>query len=213
MSFRVLGGLVTVLLLSSCGGTLNIPRTPVAGELLATATPGLPSQATSVAPGDATSIPPVDLPTIPVDVPSAVSEPEPTPLPPPELTPTVIPALANIAIAQPAELEQRWRAQQVDRVVLETPAIYAVTGAEMAEWFDPVTGMRVPVGELRGEFTVQATFRIKGEWAERLEIPFNATERNYGITVPSVIAERMKIANGEGWCEVFIYRTGDTQPR
>ncbi len=222
----------TMLLLSSCGGKpLAIGR-----NLVPTATPGLPSgqpapitggggpigdpstvaaDGTSVLgqyltnPSSATSVSATD------SIPSPIS-PNPTSAPvPPAITPTVNPELGKVAIpvAPAPNYVQRWRDQQVERVVLPAPRNYVSPGYQIVYWFDPVFGSYLPIGELHGEFTVQATFRIKGEWITSLELPFNITTKEYGITVPDAIVQRMKNAGVTEWAEVFIRKTSDIQPK
>lgn len=153
--------------------------------------------------------------TIGGEVPAEVAVPAPTEAPPAEVAPaepaaepTVNPALANVQLPSAADLEQRWREMQVDRAPFEAPRSFVSSGSEIVWWFDPLFGQLVPVGEIRGEFVAQASFRIKGQWIGALEIPYNVNQ-SYGIVVPEPILQRMRNAGKGEWAEVFIYQTGD----
>lgn len=206
-----------MLLLSSCRGTLDLSGGQAGANILPTATPGVPKIVPPL-PGDSpfgdpelTSTPE---PTEFVPAPEqATSVAEPPPAPPIDVTPTINPVFGNVALPQPAELMERWRAQQVDRQVIEPAANFVSPSYQVVWWFDPVTGQHTQIGQLRGEFTVQATFRIKGQWIEALELPFGITEKNYGVTVPEAIRGRMAAAGANEWVEVYIYRTEDIRPK
>ncbi len=98
-------------------------------------------------------------------------------------------------------------------MVLPAPQNYVSPAYQLVWWFDPLFGEYIPLGELRGEFTVQATFRIKGRWVQALELPYNVAAKQYGITVPAAIVERMKQAGVGEWAEVFVYKTADVVPK
>jgi hypothetical protein len=101
---------------------------------------------------------------------------------------------------------------QVDRVTFDKPRPYTSPGYQFVWWFDPIFGQLVPIGQLRGEFTAQATFRIRGHWNSALEIPYHVNQQ-YGFTVPEPIVQRMKNAGAGEWAEVFVYQTQDMQAR
>jgi hypothetical protein len=126
----------------------------------------------------------------------------------PAAEPTVNPALANVQLPSAADLEQRWREMQVDRAPFDAPRSFVSSGSEIVWWFDPLFGQLVPIGEIRGEFVAQASFRIKGQWIGALEIPYNVNQA-YGIVVPEPVVQRMRNAGKGEWAEVFIYQTGD----
>lgn len=149
------------------------------------------------------------------EAPLDAAVPVPTEAPPAEVVPvepaaepTVNPALANVQLSSAADLEQRWREMQVDRAPFEAPRSFVSSGSEIVWWFDPLFGQLVPIGEIRGEFVAQASFRIKGQWIGALEIPYNVNQA-YGIVVPEPIVQRMRNAGKGEWAEVFIYQTGD----
>lgn len=126
----------------------------------------------------------------------------------PASEPTVNPALANVQLPSAADLEERWRQMQVDRQPFDAPRTFVSSGSEIVWWFDPIFGQFVPIGEIRGEFVAQASFRIKGQWIGALEIPYQVNQA-YGIVVPEPIVQRMRNAGKGEWAEVFVYQTGD----
>ena len=212
--YHVAGALLVSVMLSACGGTLQL------SEGLPTATRGIEGKsperpaatvesATTVLEidtGEAASstvvpadVPVVDLP--PVAPPAAVAE-----------AATVNPELANVQLPTLDDLEARWRAMQVERVTFD-PRPYVSTGYEIVWWYDPLFGQFLPIGQLEGEFTVQATFRVKGQWITALEIPYNVDGQQYGIVVPDAILNRMQDAGKGEWAEVFVYETNDIRPR
>jgi len=125
---------------------------------------------------------------------------------------TVNPELANVQLPVPADLEARWRDMQVERAPFDAPRTYVSPGYQIVWWFDPVFGQIVPLGELRGEFPVQATFRIKGQWISALEIPYHINQ-DYQFRLPDPILKRMQSAGSGEWREVFVYQTRDIQPK
>lgn len=212
--------MLATVTLSSCGNTLQLKPTPGGVSLLPTATPGLPVQAPTLPastntevvnpnPASPTAAPDPNVPTALVQPTESVVDPAPTAV----LTPTINPELGGVALPQPAELAARWRAQQVERQVFPASRNYVSPSAQIVWWFDPLFSEYLPIGELRGEFGVQATFRIRGKWVEALEIPYNITNSQYGITVPTAIIQRMQNAGITEWAEVFVYKTQDISPK
>ncbi len=137
---------------------------------------------------------------------------EPPAPPPPAAAPTVNPALANVQLPTAADLQERWRQMQVERTPFEAPRQYVSPSYQIVWWFDPLLGQMVQLGQLRGEFTVQAPFRIRGSWIPALEIPYHVNQE-YGFTVPEPILQRMQAAGVGEWAEVFVYQTQDIQPK
>ena len=136
-----------------------------------------------------------------------------TPLPAgPTVAPTVNPQLANVQLPAAADLQARWRAMQVEREAFSPPRPYTSPGYQVVWWFDPVFGSTVPIGQIRGEFPVQATFRIRGMWIGALEIPYHVNQQ-FGFAVPEPILQRMRNAGVGEWAEVFVYQTQDIQPK
>ncbi len=150
---------------------------------------------------------------VPPPVEAVPNEAAPVEQPPaPAAEPTINPALANVQLPSAADMEQRWRDMQVDRTPFEAARPYVSSGSEIVWWFDPLFGQLVPIGELRGEFSAQANFRIKGQWIGALEIPYHVNQA-YGIIVPEPILQRMQNAGKGEWAEVFVYQTGDITQR
>ena len=210
MQARLLVAVLIIMLLAGCGGKLQLaeqrPGLPTAtrgveikgqtGELAAaTEVPAVPSA--PAAPVE-TDVPVVDMPS--PDVPAT-----------PTTIPTIDPALANVQLPVPADLEARWRAMQVERATFE-PRPYTSPNYQIVWWFDPVFGQLLPIGQLRGDFTVQATFRLKGHWITALEMPYHINQE-YDIVVPEAILQRMRDAGKTEWAEVFIYQTNDVHPK
>jgi hypothetical protein len=207
--------LILSLMLSGCAGTLPL------AEGLPTATPGFaPQEEPASEPSQAEQPPdeqeaspeppeqPVDVPAEPVpDVPA----PEPVVEAPAAEPGPVDPAFANVQLPAPADLEARWRDMQVERVPFE-PTPYVSSGWEMVWWYDPLFGQFLPIGQVRGEFTVQARFRVKGQWVTALEMPYHVGQQ-YDITVPDAILQRMRDAGKGEWAEVFVFETNDVRPK
>jgi uncharacterized protein YceK len=204
--------MVFAMLLSGCGGKLQLAEQRPG---LPTATPGIAEKGQQGDPAgvpaapELTTAPPVETAIPPVDAAAEVIEPTLPPAPPVE--PTLDPTLANVQLPLPADLETRWREMQVERTTFD-PRPYTTPSYQIVWWFDPVFGQILPIGQLRGDFTVQATFRIKGHWVTALEMPYHINQE-YEIVVPEAILQRMRDAGKTEWAEVFIYQTNDIQPK
>jgi hypothetical protein len=217
--YSLCGALALSLSLSACGHALPIGQNrPLR---LPTATRGVEAKgAATVAPAGATAA--VDQPAAPGGTAGPAVQPAqsaasqapqaPATMPAPPASPTVNPVLANVQLPAPADLQARWRQIQVDRTPLDPHRTYVSPAYQIVWWFDPIFGQIVPIGQLRGEFTVQATFRIRGQWIGALELPYHLNQQ-YGFTVPEAIVKRMKDAGIGEWAEVFVYQTQDIQPK
>jgi hypothetical protein len=207
--------------LAGCANAL--PSEATSGNPLLTTTPvdgGLEPRGVETAPDTgevqpattASAEAPVEAPATGVEV--APTEAAPAEAPPPEPVgePTVNPAFGSVQLPSAADLEGRWRDMQVDRAPFEAPRTFVSSGSEIVWWFDPLYGQLVPIGEIRGEFVAQASFRIKGQWIGALEIPYQVNQA-YGIVVPDPILQRMRNAGKGEWAEVFVYQTGDVSQR
>jgi hypothetical protein len=211
---RFLVASLIAMLLTGCGGTLRLGENRPG---LPTATPGIAVK--GQAGGDPAAAPaPVapEVTSLPAEMPPAVSDVPvedipPTAVPEPPASPTVDPALANVGLPAPADLETRWREMQVERTPFDARP-YTSPNYQIVWWFDPIFGQILPIGQLRGDFTVQATFRIKGHWVTALEIPYHINQE-YDIVVPDAILQRMRDAGKTEWAEVFIYQTNDVHPK
>jgi hypothetical protein len=214
--FSFCGALALGLSLSACGQALPIAENrPLA---LPTATRGIEAKAAATtAPAAGTAQPPVQsgttAPQAPPEQAAASAAPQaPASTAVPQPSPTVNPVLANVQLPAPSDLQARWRQLQVDRTPLEPHRTYVSPAYSIVWWFDPIFEQIVPIGQLRGEFSVQATFRIRGQWIGALELPYHLNQQ-YGFTVPDAIVKRMKDAGVGEWVEVFVYQTQDIQPK
>ncbi len=210
----VAGCLMLCFGLAGCRQELQIQQQRPGG--LGTATRGIevkgPQAETATVPGVVgTTLPlgvePGAATTAPAEVQTLPAEPPPVAAAPPT-TPTVNPALANVQLPVPADLGERWRQMQEERTVFEGHRTFVSTGSHTVWWFDPIFGQFLPLGEVQGAFTVQARFRLKGQWIEALELPYHVNQQ-YNIDIPPVILERMRNAGVGEWTEVFVYRTRD----
>lgn len=230
----IVGALVgACLLLAGCGQPLKgIPAGNSVGQTVGTATPGVPNDAVSpsvsgitteqtnnptaivvlpeasAAPVEGANSP--DTSTAPVEGVAAPPPPEnPTPAAPtPE--PTVNPAFSNVTLPG---AEERWRYVQLDRTPLETVQTYTTPSRQILWWYDPVLGRTVRLGEVQGDFPVQATFRFRGQEVDALEVPYEINV-SLGITLPAATVEQIRNAGYTGpWIEAFIYKTEDIRPK
>lgn len=206
---------VLLLVCTGCAGTLGATS---GGGPLRTSTPRVNVQPTGAAPAPPlvpfATVGPVTLPpaTTPLTATTVASETAVPPVSPPVGAPTVIPDLGGVQLPQ-VNLRDRWRAQQIERAPLAAPQVYVAPSYTVVYWFDPLFGTIAPVGELKGEFDVQATFRVRGQWIEALEIPLNFSAQQYGVVIPEALVQRMRAAGLTEWAEVFIYRTRDILPK
>lgn len=154
-----------------------------------------------MAPDPATAAPTLPLPTA-SPAPTASVAPAATALPPLAL-PTVAPLSS----------EERWRAQQQDRVVFDGLRAYFTSGSELW-WFDPVNQQHVILGRLTGEFVAQAQFLPRGQGVVALEVPYQVNS-SYGLTALSpALLERIAAAGyASDWVEAYVFLTPDVIPR
>lgn len=129
--------------------------------------------------------------------------------PAPAVSPTVDPAFADVQLPG---LTERWRYIQVERQVLPQQRWYTTSGPEVLSWYDPVFGQFIQLGEINGDFLVQATFRLRGQQAEALEVPYQLNQ-SYGIQLPDAVLARMRNAGVEEWTETFVYLKSDIRPK
>jgi hypothetical protein len=198
---------VVAMSLSGCMSTLqtsgsagNVPPRP-----LATATSVPEPQATAVAmpspmapgslaPDPATSTPPID------DV-------SPTALPAPTIAATnALPPL-SLPTAPALSIEERWRAQQQDRVIFEQLTAYTTSSSELW-WYDPVNQQHVILGRVTGDFSAQARFIVRAQGVEALEVPYQVNI-SYGLTALSpALVERIRASGyASDWIEAYVFLT------
>lgn len=199
--------------LVGCGQALQLPAPNSAAQSLPTATRGVPTtndpppaETVAAEPGNNAAEPAVTTPADNNDPQTVVSPPPAVETAP---TPTVDPVFAD---AQLPSLQERWRYVQVERVPLDGIQTYTSTSQRLLWWYDPVFGQPIVLGQIQGDFPVQATFRFRGQEANALEVPYQVNQ-SFGITLPPAIVERIKNAGYGDWIEAFVYKTDDIQPR
>lgn len=225
----VVAFICATLTLSGCGNALNLDAGKPAGQALPTATPDLPLAEASDNPGIGLTTEPASPAPVfasPADntqaspapetsaapegvaqeSPAAENSPPPSePLP----SPTVNPEFTTVQFPNATE---RWRYVQINRTVLDGVQTYTTPSKQLLWWYDPVFGQPVKLGEIQGDFQVQATFRFRGQEVEALEVPYQVNQ-SFGITLPSAIVQRIQRAGGGEWIEAFVYKTDDIRPR
>jgi hypothetical protein len=152
-------------------------------------TPGMVITPTDAAGQSVTALPPT----------SVVSA---TPVPP---TVTPLPTLA-VATIPTLTNEERWRAQQIDRVVFDAVRTYRTVGSELW-WYDPINQQSLVLGSFSGDFVAQARFTLRGQGIAALEVPYRVNV-SYGLTALSpAIRERIQAAGYEEWIETYVFVT------
>jgi hypothetical protein len=112
----------------------------------------------------------------------------------------------------PRTAEERWRAQQIDRAVLEGTRLYAAGEPVPLLWWDPLTGQAVEIGLVRGAFPVQATFTFRPTGEAALEVPYTIN-RDFGLSaISGAVRARMEAAGYTETVEAFIVDTDVVEP-
>jgi len=107
----------------------------------------------------------------------------------------------------------RWRAQQIDRQVLEQAQTYVARRPVPLQWYDPLTGQSLEIGTLIGDFTVQARFTLRGTNSPALEVPYRINI-DYGLTsISDAVRSRMQAAGYTESVEAYVVQTDDTVPK
>lgn len=207
--------------LSACGQPLPLNATNSAAQGAQTVPTATPS---GVLPSDQPAAPPVDTAILASSVPSSdqpaasipatsleppiASDAPPAP-PEPVVTPTVNPDFADVALPN---VEERWRYIQLDRQAFESVRTYTTSTSQTLWWYDPRFGQNVRLGEVNGDFPVQATFRFRGQEVSAFEIPYEVNN-SFGFTLPEAILNRMRDAGVGPWAETFMYANPVIQPK
>jgi hypothetical protein len=111
----------------------------------------------------------------------------------------------------PQTNEGRWRAQQMDRQVLDPPQIYRVTSYATLFWFDPMTGQILEIGKLRGDVPVQARFRLRSTGEAALELNYRINN-DFGLTaISEAVRSRMEAAGYTVSVEAFLLESDAVQ--
>lgn len=205
--------IVAGLLLIACGRPLQDPGAAplqsdaaVAASIAPDTSAGVIGQPSVAVPAPEASAP------VGQAVPSAAGEAVP---PPPEPavetapTPTMDPVFAAVQLPPAVE---RWRYMQMDREVFDPLRTYATSGPETLWWYDPLYGQIIALGEINGAFPVQATFRLRGQEAGALEVPYQINT-SFGLRLPDAIQQRMRNAGAGEWIETFVFAKSDVQAR
>lgn len=114
------------------------------------------------------------------------------------------PTVVIVPEIRPLTNEERWRAQQKDRVVFPEPRVYVARRPTTLYWYDPLSGQSLPVGTLLGPFTAQAAFTFVPANAPALEVPYRING-DFGLTsiAPSV-RQRMAEAGYTEFVETYV---------
>jgi len=197
--------LLIALVLAGCGQPLQT-GTPSQAQEQPT---GLPSN---------TALPGIPANSVPSAVPSVQITPELTATlqlePPVGVEATATPAVIVVPLTQmPETNEQRWRAQQQDRKVFDSPRLYIARKPATLWWYDTLTSQSVQIGSINGEFPAQAEFILRNAQQPALEVPYRINN-DFGLTaISEAVRERMKAAGYSQSVEAYVLRTDDIQPK
>lgn len=182
-----------------------VPTTPTLPSVTPPPTAAVqPSAPGSLAPDPSTATP--DTPATPTTAPPtepAIPTTPPQPALPPLTLPTT-PALTN---------EERWRAQQQDRVVFDGLVPFTTNGSELW-WYDPVNQQHVILGVITGDFAAQAQFGLLGQGFGALEVPYQVNT-SYGLTAlsPAVLSRIAAAGYESDWIETYVFLSPDVTRR
>jgi len=113
----------------------------------------------------------------------------------------------------PETNEQRWRAQEIDRQVIQPPQIYVAKSLVPLLWYDPVTGQSLQIGMIFGEFPVQAHFTLRSSQQPALEVPYRINN-DFGLTsISDAVRDRMQNAGYTQSVEAYTIITDTVQPK
>lgn len=204
--------------LSGCMEALQSGQNP--GNLPPSALPAPTRAVTASAEAPTAASSPVATLTIePPSETAAAAEPSPVPAtataePTVTTAPPTAAPVATLALPTQAPItnEQRWRAQQINRLVLEPMPTYTTVSSELW-WYDPVNQQHVILGTFTGDFVAQARFTLRGQGIEALEVPYQVN-RSYGLTaLSSVLVDRIRAAGNEEWIETYVFVTPNVSAR
>ncbi len=193
----MLSGCMEALQDNQSGATMPpsaLPSVPVAtGESVSSAMPEVVPTSTELPPAMTAAVTETPVATMLSVAPS------PTVAPPPPLVLPTRPPQSN---------QERWRDQQVNRVVLEPMRVYTAVNSQLW-WYDPINQQHVVLGTFMGDFMAQATFTLRHQQVEALEVPYQVNQA-YGLTAlsPALIA-RIQAAGAGEWIETYVVVTPD----
>jgi hypothetical protein len=172
----------------SSAGSITVEPAPSGAESAASAAP----ESSAPPPEAAASVPPAAA------------------APPPAPEPTIDPVFNGVTLPG---AEERWRYVQQDRTPLNGVQTYTTPGRQILWWYDPALGRTIRLGEIQGDFPVQATFRFRGQEVDALEVPYQVNQ-SFGITIPGATVDEIRKAGYSGdWIEAFVYKTDDIRPK
>lgn len=200
--------------LSGCGQPLPIAAgnsaaqqtlpTATVGVRAASAAPELPSgDPAVVSSADPNAAVPEASAPVTENLPPTASDAPPAPTEAPAVTPTVNPEFAGASLPR---VEDRWRYIQLDRTPFDTVRTYTTSTSQTLWWYDPRFGQNVRLGDISGDFPVQATFRFRGQEISAFEVPYEVN-KSFGFTLPDAILNRMRDAGVGDWAETFVYES------
>ncbi|ABU59419.1 hypothetical protein [Roseiflexus castenholzii] len=134
-----------------------------------------------------------------------------------ERSPTAAPATRTPTVQiipstpMPQTSDARWRAQQIDREVLDPPQVYRVVRRTPLFWFDPMTGQTLEIGTVLGNIPVQARFRLRATGEVALEVPYRINN-DFGLTaISEAVRSRMEAAGYTVSVEAFVLESDAIQ--
>ncbi|MGQ9895682.1 MAG: hypothetical protein ACUVSY_18025 [Roseiflexus sp.] len=191
---RILWFAGMLLVLTGCGQPLQLDAAR------RTRTPLLAQSATLTSTSERATV----VPATPRTTQTLIQTPSPTIVRPP--TVQIIPSTP-----EPQTNEARWRAQQIDRQVIDPPQIYRVTSYTPLFWYDPMTGQMLEIGTLRGDVPVQARFRLRSTGQAALEVPYRINN-DFGLTaISEAVRSRMEAAGYTVIVEAFLLESDAVQ--
>jgi len=201
-----------VVVVAGCGQPLQI-NTPSPPPTTETTGPLTPSPAAGTAPR-ATDIGAAPTANQPIEPTQALPATPTISVPPTSAAPTATPAVIVVPqTAVPLNNEQRWRAQQENRVPFGQQRLYIANNDVKLLWYDPTTGQSLEIGTIRGEFPAQAQFILRSDRRPALEVPYRINQ-DFGLTaISEAVRARMKAAGYTNSVEAYIEQTDAIVPK
>jgi hypothetical protein len=180
---------------------MTTPRSPFGQR------PPAPTAATSQDDAPIASAP-TEIPTVVQNVPSG-EPPTPTAAPAPTAQPTATPLPTPAVVVVPqapatATSEEIWRAQELNREVLQPMRLYEARVATSLHWFDPLTGQVLEIGTVRGIVPAQALFVFRPTNAAAIEVPYRINNDFGLVSISDALVARMHQAGYSESVEAFV---------
>lgn len=133
------------------------------------------------------------------------------------LSPTTAPSPTPAVIITPQITaqtnEQRWRAQELNREVFDPPRLFVANSPVTLQWYDPVTGQAVEIGQIFGVFPAQAQFTLRDGNRLAFETPYRINN-DFGLTaISDAVVQRMHAAGYQESVEAFVLQSDAIQPK